>query len=955
MKPVFAVLVAFFLLVPSVGRTAERDVSAKPNVLFIAVDDLNDWVGCMEGNPDAQSPNIDRFASRSVLFNNAHCQVGLCNASRSSAMTGLYASTTGIYGNTTKPATEAYRNAQQMPVWFRENGYRAMCMGKIYHNDHGKKAYWDEIGPKTLRWGPEPPEGRQFTKRFGKKASDSLAWAALDIPVGEMPDEQIATWGKSQLDKKYDKPFFLALGFYKPHTPLTAPKRYFDLFDREQLTMPPVLENDLDDVPEIGRRWVLDRQELIAEDAVKQYSPTYRRELVHAYHACVALTDDCVGQVLRHLEQSEYADNTIVVLWSDHGWHLGEKHHWRKWMPWEESTRSLVAVHVPGGKGNGSVCNQTIGLIDIYPTLAELCDLPAPKELEGLSFRELLEDPETSWERPALTSTKAGNHTVRSQRWRYIRYADGSEELYDHENDPNEWTNIASNPDLQNVKTEHAKWIDQLTAGEKIRGTDTEKAPVSKKSKAKGSSKSPRKSKASGSIKGKAIKTSKPDEMPNVILIMSDDQGWGDVGFNGNKDLKTPNLDAMAAGGVRFDRFYAAAPLCSPTRGSCLTGRYPFRFGILAAHTGGMRVGEITIAEMLKKRDYQTGFFGKWHMGWVKPEDAGSRGFFSPPDQHGFDEYFATTSAVPTWNPTVTPEGWSSWGAKPGDPWKGGAPYVQNGKEVTENMEGDDSRVIMDRVIPFVEANKDSPFFATVWFHAPHEPVVAGEEYRKQYSKFGKARQNLYGCITAMDEQIGRLREKLRELKIEESTLLVFCSDNGPADDLTRKGVASAGPFKGHKHTMYQGGLLVPACIEWPGTVPSGQATSVRCSTIDFFPTIANLVGYQFSEKDQRPIDGVDLMPVIKGDIRERGSDLFFGYRRLHQGIDGKALISGDWKLMQEAKKNGKVHLFDLKKDPYEQVDLVETMPDQANRLLERLKELEASCQRSRDGADYRY
>ena len=333
----------------------------KPNVVFITVDDLNDWVGCLGGNPDAQTPNLDRLAHQSVLFSNAHCQVALCYASRVSFMTGMYASKTGVYGNSSKGAKPAYANAKHLPVWFGEHGYRTMCMGKIYHNDHGKKAYWDEIGPKTLRWGPEPPDGRQFAKRFGKDAKDSLAWAALDIEVGGMPDEKIAAWGSEKLKHEYDQPFFLALGFYKPHVPMTAPKRYFEKFDRASLTLPEVLENDLDDVPEIGRRWVLDRQKIIAEEAVKQYSPTYRRELVHAYHACVSLVDECVGQVLDELEKSPYADNTIVVLCSDHGWHLGEKQHWRKWMPWEESTRSLLIVRAPKFQGNGSVCERTVG------------------------------------------------------------------------------------------------------------------------------------------------------------------------------------------------------------------------------------------------------------------------------------------------------------------------------------------------------------------------------------------------------------------------------------------------------------------------------------------------------------------------------------------------------------------------------------------------------------------
>ncbi len=451
-----------------------------------------------------------------------------------------------------------------------------------------------------------------------------------------------------------------------------------------------------------------------------------------------------------------------------------------------------------------------------------------------------------------------------------------------------------------------------------------------------------------------AKKKQRADRMPNIIMIMSDDQGWGDVGFNGNEVLQTPNLDAMAAGGMQFERFYAAAPLCSPTRGSCLTGRFPFRYGILAAHTAGMRVGEITIPEILKEKGYRTAHFGKWHIGWVKHEEVSTRGYYSPPSHHGFDEYFATTSAVPTWDPGVTPEGWTKWGNAPGQPWKGGFPYVQDGEEVKENIAGDDSRVIMDRVIPFVEANKDTPFFAAVWFHAPHEPVVAGEAYKQRYSKLAEKQQNYYGCITAMDEQIGRLRDRLRELEIEKQTIVFFCSDNGPADELAKNGTASTGGFKGYKHKMYEGGLLVPACVEWPGTIQSGT-TQVRCSTVDFFPTIANLTNYKFSKNKDRPIDGIDLMPVISGKTAARDKPMFFGFRRLHSGIDGKAIIDGDWKLMREAKGEKRMRLYDIGNDPHEKQDLASAQPETFQRLSKALQELESSCQQSRDGADYRY
>ena len=445
-------------------------------------------------------------------------------------------------------------------------------------------------------------------------------------------------------------------------------------------------------------------------------------------------------------------------------------------------------------------------------------------------------------------------------------------------------------------------------------------------------------------------------EKPNVILLMSDDQGWGDVAYNGHPDLKTPNLDEMARSGMRFDRFYAAAPLCSPTRGSCLTGRYPFRFGVLAAHTGGMRTGEITIAEALKEEGYATGFFGKWHLGWLNPDALESRGFYSPPSQHGFDYTFATKSAVPTWNPTETPDGWNSWGQKEGTPWKNGEAFWENGKLVKTNLEGDAGRIVMDRVIPFLESNRDQPFLATVWFHAPHEPVVAGPEYLEMYKDAGgELRRNYYGCITAMDDQIGRLRAKLRELGIEKKTVIFFCSDNGPADPLSRKKIASSGPFKGHKHQMYEGGLLVPACVEWPGTITAGQETSVRCSTVDLFPTVAELAGYRFSLQDKRPIDGIDLMLVVRGEMKKREKPLFFGFRRLHSGIDGQALIEGDYKLLREAKSGGRLRLYNIKEDPYEKKDLAKTKTGLVKKMSKQLEKMQTSCQLSRDGADYRY
>lgn len=356
---------------------------------------------------------------------------------------------------------------------------------------------------------------------------------------------------------------------------------------------------------------------------------------------------------------------------------------------------------------------------------------------------------------------------------------------------------------------------------------------------------------------------------PNVILLMADDLGWGDVGFNGNEKIITDNLDDMARSGIRLTDFYAAAPLCSPTRASCLTGRSPFRQGIFAAHTGGMRPAEQTIAELLKKEGYQTGFFGKWHLGWVEPDKVEPRGFYSPPWHHGYEEVFATKSAVPTWNPTKTPPGWTGFGSREDGSW-GGSIYIHNGNPVTHNLEGDDSRIIMDRAIPFIRQSIDNgvPFFATIWFHAPHEPIVAGPDYLAKYPDLSEEQKHLYGCITAMDEQIGRLRMFLKENGIDENTILFFCSDNGPADPQAKRGIASAGPFRGHKHQLWEGGLRVPSLIEWAGHIEGGVSTDYQASTNDFLPTILDLLDIFPSQAV--PFDGISLVPMLKGESSQR-------------------------------------------------------------------------------------
>jgi arylsulfatase A-like enzyme len=467
---------------------------------------------------------------------------------------------------------------------------------------------------------------------------------------------------------------------------------------------------------------------------------------------------------------------------------------------------------------------------------------------------------------------------------------------------------------------------------------------------------------------------------PNIILIMSDDQGWGDVGFNGNERLKTPNLDKMAANGMVMERFYAASPICSPTRGSVLTGRNFSRYGIHAAHTGGMRVGEVTIANLLSRADYATGIFGKWHLGWVIPDRVGTRGYYSPPWHHGFDESFVTRGAVPTWDPTITPQGWNRWGSsgREGRPWQGGEPFVHNGEIVTDNLAGCTSRITVDRVIPFIraQAEAEKPFIAFVWFNAPHEPVVAGPDYLAMYEDLPEEQAHFFGVLTAMDEQIGRVRDELRALGIADNTLVSFTSDNGAAHSLVSSGYASSGPFRGSKHTPYEGGVRVPTVFEWPGVIPAGQRSNFMASTYDYLPTILDYLGMKMPDK--RPLDGVSLVTPLLGQSGERKGFVPIGYQRIHRGQNRLGLIENRFKLIFSDEAEGLTlhdlmtnpgphltrefdlpghgfELYDLIEDPAESNNLIRHKKDEAVRMILKFDEFLHSVRRSNLGADFTY
>ncbi|MBA7635731.1 Ulvan-active sulfatase [subsurface metagenome] len=440
----------------------------------------------------------------------------------------------------------------------------------------------------------------------------------------------------------------------------------------------------------------------------------------------------------------------------------------------------------------------------------------------------------------------------------------------------------------------------------------------------------------------------KGTEKPNVILCMADDLGWGDPGFNSNSIIKTGNLDAMAEGGLRFTRFYSGAPVCSPTRGSCLTGRHPYRYGIFSANVGHMRKEEITLAEALKTQGYVTGHFGKWHLGTLLPDFSGKgpkrkpKENYMTPAMSGFDEWFSTEYAVATWDPYDPAN-------VHGRKFDVRALYWHNGKNVTEKLEGDDSRIIMDRVIPFVQkaARNKKPFLAVVWFHTPHLPVIGGLKYRKMYSQYSEDEQHYYGCITALDEQMGRLRRELRAAGIGDNTMVWFCSDNGPEGKDGKHGRTrgSAGPLRGRKRSLFEGGVRVPGLLEWPGRIKGGQVTDIPCCTSDYFPTVLDVVGFKMKGQP-RPIDGVSLLPLIEGRMTKRPVPIGF------ESGSQVSLTDNRYKLYSK-NKGKRFMLFDLVEDASETKDLAAEKPEILRSMKAALAQWRESCKDSLAGKDY--
>lgn len=460
-RPLAVLILALFTLPVRADEASSTRSVDPPNILFIAIDDMNDWTGFLGGHPQSKTPNMDQLAKKGVNFINAHCIAPACSPCRLGLLYGVEPFNSGLYPfyNHDEIPSSVLGKYKSLPKLFRENGYRSFGAGKIFHGSKSYKEDWNDYlkqSGKALKYAPE--NGYQQGK------SKKMAFCPTTNPLEDHPDYQVASYGIDVLKKQHDKPFFLAVGIVKPHLAFVCPQEFFDLH-AGPIEKPLLRYTDLSDVPWVGRSMAK-----LGDDLKFRSDKSWER-VRRSYLACISWADYNIGRVLDELEKSPYADNTIVVLWSDHGYHMGEKRSFRKFSLWEESTRVPFIIYDPRpGKMSPGNSAEAVSLINVYRTLGEMAGIDVPEYVDGKSLAAQVKDPTMSVAAPAITTWGRGNYTVRDDQWRYTRYFDGSEELYDHSSDPQEWNNLAGNQDKAAIKSRLASHLPKNEAPQVTQG-----------------------------------------------------------------------------------------------------------------------------------------------------------------------------------------------------------------------------------------------------------------------------------------------------------------------------------------------------------------------------------------------------------------------------------------------------------------------------------------------------
>ncbi len=964
MKPLFAAALSALLFL---SLSAAED---RPNVLFLAVDDMNDWIGCLGTTPRAITPNFDKLAARGVNFSNAHTAGVFCAPSRAAIFSGQYASTTGCYRTAhyyvNRPEIES------MQTSFAKAGYTTLGTGKLYHHPTGAidQRGWTEFYLRNLSqrtsgwplnsWSEETPFPDPFPASIYNQQADAKVTGGLFMEWGAIPDDkeegmadtQRINWAVEQLKQPQDKPFFLACGIYAPHFPNYCPQKYFDLYDVEQIELPPYKSDDLDDLPEHIKKMKTARsrihQKLEGLDAVD--------DAIHGYLACISYADAMMGRVLDALDASPHADNTIVVLWSDHGYHHGEKGDWGKHTLWER-TSNVPFIWAGPGVAQGVKTDVTVSLIDMYPTLVEMCDLPAPAQsLEGTSLATTLREPEKAEDRDIfLPHMEPEEYAIINRDWRYIHYKNG-EELYDLQADPNEWHNLAAAPEHSERKAEMAakapptfaapetKWNtnkDLVLEGETYRWEKDKGNAKSKPGYVPAASKDKTQPQPSAKKKGNG---------KNILFIVCDDLNTH-TSPNGYSPIHTPTLARLASEGMTFPNAYCQYPVCGPSRASFLNGLYPESTRVLNNNDDirETRPGTVTMPQFFKDSGYWTASVGK-----VFHNTKADHGDIAWHENIRYlnDELPVVTAARKAFEAEHGPidkrENRKAWkeaekAAKSKLDAQTPPGYGRSGLTDAQHKDGKNAR----QVATWLEekAYGDQPFFIACGIQKPHVPFLAPDKYfdlypldkieytpdranlwdslpmgaiSKRYEAFGfefakendelrrEYMQAYHACVSFIDAQLAIVLDALKDSGHWEDTIIVFTSDHG---------YHLGDHFIWGKVTLFDIGARVPFIVRAPGLTQGGTRSQAMVELVDIYPTFAQLAGLTPPEH----LQGASLRPLL--DHPERMGKKKYAYSVVTRGPKnlGYAIRNQRWRY---AKWPDGEELYNLTNDPTEKNNL---------------------------------
>ena len=936
-----------------------------PNFVFILTDDHRyDMLGCT-GHPMVQTPNLDQLASEGILFTNAHVTSAICTPSRVSIFLSQYERKHGVNFNSgTSVAIQAWNNSY--PMQLRKHGYYTGYIGKN-HAPIGEGGYQSGIMEQSFDYW----YAGHGHLSFYPKARHAIFKAAKQDTQVEVLHEGVEDFFSNErslegarhfLDQRPDdQPFCLSLCFNLPHGAGTSsmklldsdPEIYRTLYRDQTINLPDhYLAKAEITQPKLPPEIHFADERQTSYDYVNEAS-TLKERMIRSMQAVTGI-DQLIGQLRQTLEEKGLADNTIIVFTSDHGLFFGEFGLGGKALCYEVNTHVPMIIYNPmvPEPVKGRISDQLVQTIDIAPTLLTYAGVAIPESYQGKPLNPLIEGGQRSIRDYIFTenlwSTQFGNprcEAVQDKNWKYIRYYKNDnlrastkietakmlglkpndllygvhdpdiaqyrayieapikgelpvhEELFDLSNDPAETTNLVHH---QN----HRKQLEQYRriwslAIKRARGEGSPQVvPYTKDT--------PKPSKAKG-----LPTPENRSSPPNVLVIVSDDQGWGDVGFNGGTDIPTPHLDVLAEKGITFQQGYVSHPYCSPSRAGLLSGRYQHRFGhenntpyTQLDPEAGLPLGELLLSELLQKQGYQTCAIGKWHLGDAEK-------FW--PINRGFDDWFGFFGG-----------GMSYWG----DSKKGAMHGVlRDGlpvpREEISYLTDDFSNAAVEYIDQYTKS--EAPFFMYLAYNAPHGPIHATKQYLELMDHVEFGGRAAYGAMVAgMDAGIGKVIAKLKETGEYENTIIFFCSDNGGHTLGAR-----SDPFRGHKGMLFEGGIRVPFLVSWPAGIQGGSRYEHPVSTLDIFPTVLAATGT--THPQQEKLDGVNLLPYLKGATTQKPHELLFW--RYSDGA-GYAVRNGPYKLVKSAFKNA-FFLFDMDKDPYEQNNLVEKLPTQVMLLKE--------------------